>query len=301
MNILRTALALSLLSTSTAYAQTAPAPAPTPAATPAPTGPQGMVDNPCEGVPPIPPALVDYVRNMFKPGQTGPAPAPTAAALAEVNAYRTAQAEHAKVDFPNLCYYRADNAKLLAGPASGHTVVFMGDSITQTWGLADEPFFTNGIVDRGISGQTTPQMVLRFMADVVALHPQVVHIMAGTNDLAGNTGANSPQDYKNNIMTMVALAKANGIRVILASIPPTAGFTWKPDVKPTNLRALNAWLKDYAAKEGLVFVDYVSVLQTPEGALKPEFTADGVHPNYKGFMAMEPLTRAALAKAMKKR
>jgi acyl-CoA thioesterase-1 len=287
MTLLRAALALSLLSASTAYAQTTPAPAP--------AGPQGMVDNPCEGVPPIPASVVAYVREMFKPGRTGPMPA----IPPEYAAYRAAQAEHAKVDFGNLCYYRADNARLLAGPASGHKIVFMGDSITQTWGLADESFFTNGIVDRGISGQTTPQMVLRFMADVVALHPQVVHIMAGTNDLAGNTGANSPQDYKNNIMTMVALAKANGIKVILASIPPTAGFTWKPDVKPLNLRPLNAWLKDYAAKEGLVFVDYVSVLQTPEGALKPEFTADGVHPNHAGFMAMEPLTRAALAKAMK--
>lgn len=288
MTLLRTALALSLLSASAAYAQTAP--------TPVPAAPQGMVDNPCEGVPPIPDSVVAFVRETFKKGRTGPMPA----IPAEFAAYRAAQAEHAKVDFGNLCYYRADNARLLAGPAAGRRVIFMGDSITQTWGLADEPFFTGGIVDRGISGQTTPQMVLRFTNDVVALHPQVVHIMAGTNDLAGNTGANSPQDYKNNIMTMVALAKANGIKVILASIPPTAGFTWKPDVKPLNLRPLNAWLKDYAAKQGLVFVDYVSVLQTPEGALKPEFTADGVHPNYEGFMAMEPLTRAALAKAMKK-
>jgi lysophospholipase L1-like esterase len=289
--ILRIALALSLVAT-TAHAQTTPAPAP--------TGPQGMVDSPCEGLPPIPHVLIDYVREMYKPGHTGPVPLPTGAGLAEFNTYRAAQAEHAKVDFGNLCYYRTDNAKLLAGPASGHSVVFMGDSITQTWGIADEPFFSNGIVDRGISGQTTPQMLLRFMNDVVALHPKVVHIMAGTNDLAGNTGANSPQDYRNNIMAMVALAKANGIKVILASIPPTAGFTWKPEVKPVNLVPLNAWLKDYAAKNGLVFVDYTVVLKTPEGALKPEFTADGVHPNYAGFMAMEPLTRAALAKAMKR-
>lgn len=260
----------------------------------APTGPQGMVDDPCAGVPPIPPAVIDYVREVYKPNRTGPLPA----IPAEFAAYRAAQAEHAKVDFANLCYYRADNARLLAGPAEAHRVVFMGDSITQTWAFADEHFFVDGIVNRGISGQTTPQMVLRFMADVVALHPKVVHIMAGTNDLAGNTGANSPQDYKNNIMAMVAMAKANGIKVILASIPPTIGFSWKPEVKPTNLIPLNTWLKDYAAKNGLIFVDYASVLRTPEGALKPEFTADGVHPNYLGFAAMAPLTRAALAKAL---
>jgi lysophospholipase L1-like esterase len=274
----------------TAGAQTAPA---APAL-------QGMVEDPCLGVPPIPPALVNYVRDMYRPNRTGPMPAVPPEAMAEVNAYRTAQAEHAKVDFANLCYYRADNIRLMAAPAADRRIVFMGDSITQTWGLADEGFFTGGVINRGISGQTTPQMLLRFMADVVALHPRVVHIMAGTNDLAGNTGPTSAQDYKNNILAMVAMAKANGIRVILASIPPTAGFSWKPEVKPVMLVPLNAWLKDYAAKEGLIFVDYASVLRTPEGALKPEFTADGVHPNHAGFMAMEPLTRAALAKALGK-
>jgi lysophospholipase L1-like esterase len=280
--MIRSLLTAALLCMSvSAQAQTAP--------------PQGMVDNPCAGVPVVPDSVMAYMQSIYVPGRTGPLPAyPPEAAT-----YRAAALEWAKTDWGNLCRYRADNERLLAGPASGRQVVFMGDSITQAWPFADAALFANGVVNRGISGQTSPQMVLRFMSDVVALHPRVVHIMAGTNDLAGNTGPNSAADYKNNIITMVTLAKANGIRVILASIPPTAGFTWKPDVKPVLLAPLNAWLKDYAAKQGLIFVDYAAVLRTPEGALKPEFTFDGVHPNYEGYAAMAPLTRAALAKAMK--
>ena len=281
--MIRSLLAASLLCLSaTAHAQT--------------TAPQGMVDNPCVGYPEMPPAVMDFMKARYVPGQTGPLPP----IPAEFATYRAATVEWAKVDWGNLCRYRADNERLLAGPASGREVVFMGDSITQAWPLADTALFTNGVVNRGISGQTSPQMVLRFMSDVVALHPRAVHIMAGTNDLAGNTGPNSAQDFKNNIVAMVTLAKANGIRVILATIPPTAGFTWKPEVKPVQLVPLNAWLKAYAAKEGLIYVDYWSVLSTPEGALKPGFTYDGVHPNYEGYAAMAPLTRGALAKALKR-
>lgn len=260
------------------------------------TAPQGMVEEPCAGVPVIPPAVVSYVQSIYVPGRTGPVPAPPP----EAAAYRAAALEWAKTDWGNLCRYHADNQALIAGPASGRRVVFMGDSITQNWLFADASLFTGGVVNRGISGQTSPQMVLRFMRDVVALHPQLVHLMAGTNDLAGNTGPNAAQDYRNNIVAMVTLAKANGIKVILASIPPTSGFSWRPEVKPVLLAPLNAWLKDYAAKQGLIFVDYASVLRTPEGALRPEFTFDGVHPNYEGYAAMAPLTRAALAKALKR-
>lgn len=253
-----------------------------------------MVDNPCAGVPVVPDAVMTYMQSIYVPGRTGPLPAfPPEAAN-----YRAATLEWAKSDWGNLCRYRADNDRLLAGPASGRQVVFMGDSITQSWPLADAALFTNGTVNRGISGQTTPQIVLRFMSDVVALGPRVVHIMAGTNDLAGNTGPNNAQDFKNNIVTMVTLAKANGIKVILATIPPTSGFAWKPDVKPVQLTPLNAWLKEFARKEGLIFVDYHAVLSTPDGALKPGFTFDGVHPNYEGYAAMAPLARAAIAKAL---
>jgi lysophospholipase L1-like esterase len=210
--------------------------------------------------------------------------------------FRKAQAEARKSDWPDLCRYREDNQRLRAGPSSGRRIVFIGDSITQNWGIADPAFFSGGVVNRGISGQTSPQILLRFQADVVALKPRVVHIMAGTNDLAGNTGPNSAEDYRNNIRTMVAIAKANRIRVILASIPPAAGFTWKPALKPAPMLAeLNAWLKSYARAEKIIFLDYHGALATPGGALRADLTFDGVHPNHAGYQVMEPLVRKALA------
>lgn len=195
-------------------------------------------------------------------------------------------------DWANLNRYAAENAAMRGARVS---TVFMGDSITQGW-REQRPAFFEGRAGRGISGQTTPQMLLRFQADVVALKPAAVHIMAGTNDLAGNTGPNSAEDYRNNIRAMVTLAKANGIKVILASIPPAAGFAWKPALKPTPLIAeLNAWLKSYAEAEGQAFLDYHTALATPEGALRPDLTFDGVHPNHAGYQVMAPLARKALA------
>lgn len=254
---------------------------------------RGMVDQPCEGLAvPVPEAVLAYLKHIsaLPPGATPPPPP------AELADYRTADREARKSDWADLCRYRADNERLRAGPATARRIVFMGDSITYIWSVDDPVLFSGGVVNRGISGQTTPQMLLRFPADVVALQPAVVHIMAGTNDLAGNTGPNSADDYKNNIRAMVTLAKANGIKVILASIPPAAGFAWKPALKPTPMIAeLNAWLKSYAEAEGQMFVDYHAALATPEGALRAEMTFDGVHPNHAGYQAMAPLVRAALA------
>lgn len=255
--------------------------------------PQGMVDHPCEGLAiPVPDAVLAYLKQMAAlPPGVAPPPRPP-----ELADYRKADSAARKSDWADLCRYRADNERLRAGPASGRRIVFMGDSITYIWGADDPGLFSGGVVNRGISGQTTPQMLLRFQADVVALQPAAVHIMAGTNDLAGNTGPNSAEDYRNNIRAMVTLAKANGIKVILASIPPAAGFAWKPALKPTPLIAeLNAWLKSYAEAEGQTFLDYHAALATPEGALRPELTFDGVHPNHAGYQVMAPLTRKALA------
>ena len=254
-----------------------------------------MVENPCEGLAvPIPEAVTAYMKARYATD----ASAPAAALPPEAMPYRNATLESAKRDWGNLCKYDADNARLRAGPASGRRVVFMGDSITQGWELAHPEFFTHGVVDRGISGQTSPQMLLRFQADVVALAPRIVHIMAGTNDVAGNTGPNSPEGYRNNIMAMVTLAKAKGIKVILASIPPAAAFTWKPTLKPApRIAELNTWLKGYARAQGLVYVDYHASLAAPDGSLRKELTFDGVHPNLAGYRAMEPLTLKALREA----
>jgi lysophospholipase L1-like esterase len=200
-------------------------------------------------------------------------------------------------DWAGLCRYRASNEKVrAAGPAP--RVVFMGDSITENWNLSDAAFFDKGVVNRGISGQTSSQMLVRFRADVVALRPQSVHILAGTNDVAGNTGPLAAQDFKNNIMSMVDLARANGIAVILGSIPPAAGFNWRPEVKPVPIiQDLNHWLRDYAKANGLRYIDYYTPLAGAAGELKADLGNEGVHPNRKGYAIMRRLAEEALANA----
>lgn len=199
-------------------------------------------------------------------------------------------------DFPDLCHYKSDNEAILKG--AHPTAVFMGDSITERWGVGDPSLFGRGVVDRGISGQTSPQMLGRFYQDVVALHPQAVHIMAGTNDVAGNTGPSSPEDFKNNIRAMVDLARANHIQVILASIPPAERFPWRPDIQPAEqIRQLNAWLRQFADRHKLIYADYHSSLTTPSGAFRPELSNDGVHPNTDGYAAMRSIADAVLRKA----
>lgn len=199
-------------------------------------------------------------------------------------------------DWGWLCRYRDDNAALDGAPAP--RVVFMGDSITEFWSRFDPELFGAGVVNRGISGQTSPQMLVRFYSDVVALRPGAVHIMAGTNDLAGNTGPSRPEDFKNTIRAMTDLATANGIAVVLASIPPAAAFPWRPEVAPAPIIAeLNDWLERYAAENGVVFVDYHAAMTGPSGELRPELSDDGVHPNANGYAAMHPLTIEALAAA----
>ncbi len=191
-------------------------------------------------------------------------------------------------DFPWLGKYAAENAAL---KASGTPVglVMMGDSITEGWKGKHPGFFaTTDRVCRGISGQTTPQMVLRMMADVVHLKPKAVHIMAGTNDIAGNTGPMTPAQTQDNLVMMTEIAKASGIDVLLASIPPSDGFPWRPGLAVTEkIRALNVWIADYARRAGATYVDYTPALATPEGAMKPGTASDGVHPTAQGYAVME--------------
>lgn len=206
-------------------------------------------------------------------------------------------------DFGGLCVYRNDDMRDAAQALPPETV-FIGDSITFAWKEKDAAFFPAGrVVDRGVSGQTTPELLLRFRNDVVALRPRVVHIMAGTNDVAGNTGPSTLDTVAGNIESIAELARAHGIRVVIASIPPATGFGWRTSITnaAATIAALNVRLKAYAASEGFIWVDYHPVLATPAGAMRPELSADGVHPNAEGYAAMEPLARAAIAAALKAR
>jgi lysophospholipase L1-like esterase len=226
--------------------------------------------------------------------QEGPG---AAAALA---AYLKKRNDDLLRDFPNLCKYKEANASQAHGGAPD--VVLMGDSITENWQPGDPALFSARVVDRGIGGQTTPQMVVRFQQDVVALKPKVVHIMAGTNNVAGNTGPSSPEDYKNDIRTMVDIARQNHIAIVLASIPPAAAFPWRPDLQPAiQIPMLNTWLRDYADKNGLVYVDYYTALLGDGGGMKSDFTNDGVHPTTRGYAVMRPLFDQAVAKALAKK
>ena len=203
-------------------------------------------------------------------------------------------------DFGQLCRYARENRALLASrkPVG---VVFMGDSITDNWMNLASGFWTEGRVDRGISGQTTPQMLVRFRQDVLELHPQAVHIMAGTNDIAGNTGAAMMETVEGNIETMAELAHAHGIKVILASIPPAAAFPWSPGKQPSpQIRALNDWLSGYAKAHGYTYVNYYPALATPDGAMKPGYSSDGVHPTAQGYAVMAPLAKAAITRTLGK-
>lgn len=206
-------------------------------------------------------------------------------------------AEKKTRDWPALGYYRAANAALADARAD---VVFIGDSITEMWAVSQPDLFTGGVVNRGISGQTSPQILLRFMADVVALKPRAVHILCGANDVAGNTGPTTPEDYQRNVIAMTDLAQANGIAVILAGMTPVTSFTWAPLVQNPRERviALNRWLADAAAERGLIHADYAAVLADADGALNPDLTRDGVHPTSRGYAVMRPIGEGAIATAL---
>ncbi len=227
-----------------------------------------------------------------------PAPCPTHPSPTDGAGWETWKLHSLTRDFGQLCRYRAQNEQLKASNTPVR-VVFMGDSITDNWIGADAGLFTGGLVDRGISGQTTPQMLVRFREDVIALKPRAVHIMAGTNDIAGNTGASTIEIVQGNIASMADLARANGIKVILASTPPAAAFPWSKDKQPVpQIRALNSWLKAYAAKNGFTYVDYYTALATAEGAMKPGLASDGVHPTPAGYAVMRPLALAAIRRTV---
>lgn len=209
-------------------------------------------------------------------------------------------------DWANLTRYRDAN-RTLPAPA-GARVVFMGDSITDAW---PQPrfgeFFTGKpYVGRGISGQTTPQMLVRFRQDVIDLRPKVVVILAGTNDIAGNTGPLTNEEIQGNLSSMAELAKAHGIRVVLSSVQPVSAYHTSPTGVPQTttrpmdrIRALNDWMKKYAAAERHVYLDYFSAMVDDKGLLREELSADDLHPNAKGYAVMAPLAEAAILQALR--
>ena len=208
-------------------------------------------------------------------------------------------------DWANLARYRDANKSMTL--AESQRVVFMGDSITDSWPQRVPAFFEGKpYVGRGISGQTTPQMLVRFRRDVIDLKPRVVVILAGTNDIAGNTGPMSDEDIQGNLASMAELAKGNGIRVVLASITPVSAYHTSPTGIPqtsarpmARIRAMNAWIKDYTAANGHVYLDYFSAMVDDTGLLRTELSADDLHPNVQGYAIMAPLAEQAIARAVR--
>ena len=262
--------------------------------------PVGIVEQPCPA-PTAPPADVkssdqkDWRERLLDPseGREFDAPDPNAA-----NAAHAAEEERLHYDWASLCRYRAENAALRRPIAP--RVVFMGDSITEFWKFAHPEFFGENYIDRGVSGQTTGQMLVRFRQDVIALKPAVVHILAGTNDFGGNGGPTTLDAIKNNIASMVDLAIANDIRVVLGSVPPAGAFPWRPTVlEPAqHIVEMNDWLRRFAREKNLIYVDYHEPLADERDAMKQTFSNDGVHPNRDGYSEMEPLARRAIDLAL---
>ena len=224
---------------------------------------------------------------------------------------RLDRAEARLKDWPALARYHDDNIKTAAPAKNEQRVVFMGDSITDSW---DDPkyggFFPGKpYINRGISGQTTPQMLIRFRPDVINLKPKLVVILAGTNDLAGNTGPTTIDAIEDNLASMAELATAHGIRVVLASVLPVSDYEMrdgKPIVQtmrrvPARIIALNGWIKKYAATHGHGYLDYFSAMVDAKGFLKDELSNDGLHPNEQGYAVMAPLADAAIARGLKSR
>jgi lysophospholipase L1-like esterase len=203
-------------------------------------------------------------------------------------------------DWANLARFRDDNKKT-GLPANGEKrVVFMGNSITEGWINLDPGFFAGKpYVNRGISGQTTPQMLIRFRPDVINLKPSVIVILAGINDIAGNTGPSTLEMIEDNLASMVDIARANGIAVVLSSVLPAFDFPWRTGMQPAEkVVQLNVWIRNYAEKNGCVYLDYFTPMADEQHGLKKELTYDGVHPTLAGYKVMEPLVESAIKKAL---
>ncbi|MGI8617694.1 MAG: SGNH/GDSL hydrolase family protein [Gemmatimonadaceae bacterium] len=225
--------------------------------------------------------------------------APDTAQLRRAERQRTAQ-EQLRNDWAGLSRYRAANDSLPAPKRGESRVVYIGDSITESWaGYFPALFPGKPYIGRGISGQTTPQILVRFRQDVVRLRPKVVVILAGTNDIAGNTGPSSLAMIQDHLASMAEIARANGIRIVLSSVLPVHDYPWKRGLDPApKIAALNSWIRRYSEETGTVYLDYHSAMVDGRGGLRAELTRDGVHPNAAGYGVMAPLAEAAIAKAL---
>lgn len=221
---------------------------------------------------------------------------------------RLERAESKLKDWPNLARYRDANGKLAAPAKSENRVVFMGDSITDSWKL-NEYFPGRPYINRGIGGQTTPQMLIRFRPDVIALQPKAVVILAGTNDLAGNTGPLSVESIEDNLQSMAELAMLHRIKVVFASVLPISDYNKNKDGvaiirsaqrPPEKIIELNQWMKKYAADNKQIYLDYYSALVDEKGFLKEDLSRDGLHPNAKGYEIMKSLAEQAIEAALKR-
>jgi lysophospholipase L1-like esterase len=207
-------------------------------------------------------------------------------------------------DFAGLARYADENAKVKLPEPGEERVVFLGDSITDFWGRRYGKFFPGKpYLNRGIGAQLTNQMLVRFRADVIALEPRVVVILAGTNDIGGSLGPVPPDATRNNLMSMVELARVHGIRVVLSSLTPVCDDLGpQTDKRPMEkLRELNSWIREYASREKVVYLDYWTAMLNSRGMLRPELTFDGLHPNDAGYAVMEPLAARAVAEALKEK
>jgi lysophospholipase L1-like esterase len=234
--------------------------------------------------------------------QSNTQPASGQAATSNFDRWRNSRIHLYMNDYGELARYRAANAALPAPAAGENRVVFFGDSITDGWPIA-EYFPGKPYVNRGIGGQTTSQMLVRFREDVIALQPKVVVILAGTNDIAGNTGPISLDDIEANYASIAELANAHKIRVVYSSVLPVHNYTLESKEffaqrSPEKILALNVWLKDYCAAHGCVYLDYFSALADDKGLMKKDLAGDGLHPNAAGYKIMAPLAEAAIAKAL---
>ena len=229
------------------------------------------------------------------------APAATQTAPPPMSAWEKAHQEQLRTDWPYLARYK-DADRKLAAPAPGENrVVYMGDSITEGWHFEgpEGTFAGKPYINRGISGQTSPQMVLRFRQDVIDLQPKVVVILAGTNDIAENTGPMTLEQTEDNLRSMADLASFNHIKVVLCSVLPAYDFPWHRGLNPApKIDQLNEWIKSYAADKGYVYVDYHSAMKDPRDGLPSTLSKDGVHPTSAGYAIMAPLAEAGIAKAL---
>ncbi|HJQ52401.1 MAG TPA: SGNH/GDSL hydrolase family protein [Gemmatimonadaceae bacterium] len=250
----------------------------------------------------LPALLCVCAPSLIAQQTTVPAAQPAQPSADEIAKRRAAQDEKLRTDWADLARYRDANAKLSPPVKNEDRVVFMGNSITEGWARYFPTMFPGKpYIGRGISGQTTPQMLVRFQQDVVALKPKVVVILAGTNDIAGNTGPSTPEMIEANIASMAEIAQANGIRVVLSSILPVYDYPWRPGLEPApKIIAINKWMKDWAAKHGAVYLDYHSVMADARGGMREGLASDGVHPTEAGYRVMAPLAEQAIRKALRK-